>query len=344
MPWAGGTRGKYDKETGQLRKDVAEHAAIILNRFEELRIRGGTDKVFYELPLLGDLIGGDFWLYSGSAGGDLLARMAGGDKYSKSGNIEPSELAAAAWPLDCGIVGYHEARADDDEYDINLAHVAMQWIKTVTPKEMRGKVRMTSPKMVRVVSGTFGDNGRWRVNEYVLGLINNKWINLGEGMESERQTGGYLKFRRLSDDPEWCNKLMSHVTAEAIESRYRWHAAFGVAGDPEGPRLLLPTNPNYALKLFRDREVADGMDRRTALRHWVEKHLRESNEHTTAYVRDHLRGHKDFGWSGFDCELMVSAYDLEKNEAFRLEAEHWRAVRKHNRVKVHLKRSKNGKK
>jgi hypothetical protein len=57
-------------------------------------------------------------------------------------------------------------------------------------------------------------------------------------------------------------------------------------------------------------------------------------------VRDHLRGHTQFGWHGYDCELMVSQYDLDKNELFREEAEQWRAQRKHNKFKVRLRKGR----
>ena len=83
---------------------------------------------------------------------------------------------------------------------------------------------------------------------------------------------------------------------------------------------------------------AEGEKRRSALRHWVTNHYMEHEEAGSVYVRDHLRGNTNFRWANFPCEIMVSAYDLEKNEFFRLQAEEWRAVRKHNRVKVRIKK------
>ena len=122
----------------------------------------------------------------------------------------------------------------------------------------------------------------------------------------------------------------------AFSARYEWHVAFGTI--PKGPRVLLPTNPAGCLQLFKNRDKTQGKKRRSALRHWVEQHYRDFAEVGIAFVCHHLRGHTQFMWSGFNCELFVSAYDLEKNEAFKQQAHEWRAQRKHNRVRVHIKR------
>jgi hypothetical protein len=140
----------------------------------------------------------------------------------------------------------------------------------------------------------------------------------------------------FSGDPEWVDHTVKLIMTGCFESRYHWHVAFG--SDDHKLRVVVPTNPTGALKLFKDRELTSGKTRREALRHWVEHHYRDDEEAGTIYIRDHLRGHTDFGWNKMPCELMVSAYDLEKNDAFKNEAALWRATRKHNSVRVRLKR------
>jgi hypothetical protein len=54
-------------------------------------------------------------------------------------------------------------------------------------------------------------------------------------------------------------------------------------------------------------------------------------------IREHLRGQRLFTWNGLNCELMVSETDMEKNEFFKNQTAGWRAMRKHNRVRVRLK-------
>jgi hypothetical protein len=136
----------------------------------------------------------------------------------------------------------------------------------------------------------------------------------------------------------WVNNTLHELIGGAFDVRYSWHVAFG--SKQHGLRVVLPTNPLGALKLFKDRQLTEGQTRRNALKHWVANHYYDHAEAGTVYVRDHLRGHTEFLWNDLNCELMVSAYDLEKNEAFKEEARLWRANRKHNRVRVKLKRNK----
>jgi hypothetical protein len=55
-------------------------------------------------------------------------------------------------------------------------------------------------------------------------------------------------------------------------------------------------------------------------------------------VRQHLRGATDFQWRELVGEVLVSAFDLERNEEFKHEAELWRSRRQHNVFKVRIKR------
>ena len=91
--------------------------------------------------------------------------------------------------------------------------------------------------------------------------------------------------------------------------------------------------------MFRSRELPAGRSRRAALRHGVNEHYRERSGDASSmdYVCEHLRGETRFVWNGWPCELMVSEFDMEKNEYFRARAAQWRSERKHNRVRVRLK-------
>jgi hypothetical protein len=102
--------------------------------------------------------------------------------------------------------------------------------------------------------------------------------------------------------------------------------------------MLLPTSPRGCLSFFQDREIDPGRSRRAALRHWVRQHYRDVSDSGLAFVREHLRGNTEFGWRGLAAEILVSAFDLEKNELFREQADAWRAARKHNAVRVRLKK------
>jgi hypothetical protein len=66
----------------------------------------------------------------------------------------------------------------------------------------------------------------------------------------------------------------------------------------------------------------------------VSQHYRQSGDFGLAFVREHLRGACHFQWSDLFGEILVSGFDLEKNELFRQQASEWRAKRKHNTVHV----------
>jgi hypothetical protein len=342
-PEPGKARGPY--VLGRLKRDVSEHIAIILSHFETLAIRGTKESASHKaLPLVAELLPHDFMLWEDKEEGGLKARMEGGDKYSKLEDKDVLEniadLIDMVWPISGGLIGYNDKedyKDDPETYDLR-PRVNMQWIESVTPAQVRGKVRITRPKMVRVICGTFLDNGIWDAQYYIMGLTGNKWLPLDIGMEHERQTSVFMTpyySTRRGGDIEWVNKVINGVANELFASRYQWQVAFGLP--TTDPRILLPTNPSAALKLFRDREAAQKMGRKSALKHWVEHHYRDDTDLGITYIRDHLRGNTVFKWSDFDCELLVSAYDLEKNEAFKLEAANWRAARKHNKSHVKVK-------
>jgi hypothetical protein len=279
-----------------------------------------------------ELLGNDYYL----ADPELRSMMQGGGKYSPGhfdADQDHAELAEMAWPLDIGTVTYF----DDDDC------VALFQAIATTPEQVRGRAKMAAQYMAEIRIGIFGAHGAWTAWEMVVGLIGKKWVRLDAGMENrwDNINVGAMTWRESSVKTNtWVHDFMSTAVARALECRYQWHVAFG--GRAHGLRIVLPTNPTGALKLFKDRELTAGKSRREALRHWVEHFIRDDEEHGSIYVRDHLRGNTEFVWNEMETELMVSAYDLEKNEAFKNEAQYWRANRKHNRVRVRLKRGKNG--
>jgi hypothetical protein len=316
-------RGKYDTETGRLREDIADHMDMVTERLSNVfaaASKGGLSHS--DIELLEGMLGSDFLLYSGR---DLYERLAPGDKFSDELG---KELSEAVWPVNFGFVGFYNR-------DSEVPHISMQWVYSTTPKAARGKVRRIAPKMLHIIDVRLGDNGAWWIYEYYAGLIGNQWVPLDDGIAYERQTS-LTVIDSYTRQPYgvWMRRVIRAAMNAQLTSRYHWHVAFG--SEP-GPRVLLPTNPNSCLKLFRNRET-DNQKRRSALRHWVANHYAEHEEAGSVYVRDHLRGNTNFRWANFPCEIMVSAYDLEKNEFFREQAAEWRATRKHNRVKVRLKK------
>jgi hypothetical protein len=307
---------KYDSSYIGLRRDLAAMANYILDRFESLQHkRSATDHDGQNRDRLSDLWGCDFLLLHRELG----ERMIGGSKWSTV-DATAIELTAAIWPIDYAIAELMVA----GEYGAVLDGIFLTRVCSVTAKEVRGKVKRIAPKMVRYTMGYFYDNGQWSVCEGYAGLFGDRWVILAIAADEWP-----LEEKQVREE------LINRIFNSAFTARYEWHVAFGTV--PGGPRLLFPTNPAGALHLFNNRDRAPGKARREALKHWVEEHYRDSPE-DLSYVCHHLRGHTEFTWAGFNSELFVSQYDLEMNKLFKLQAKEWRSQRKHNRVKVHLKK------
>lgn len=223
------------------------------------------------------------------------------------------------------------------------AYFSIMHFQTIHPREVRGYVRITPQHMMVLTNGFLTKDRKISAETRIVGLVGGKWSDIENFQISNRSTGfrgGNVSVMRApltKAETEEINFTCSLAVSAQLTARYSWHAAFGFTED--GPRLLLPTNPKGCLSLFRDRDLNPGRNRRDALRHWVSEHWRNRPQDAsqTDYVRDHLRGHTRFIWNQLDCELMVSAYDLEKNEFFRDRADQWRAQRKHNAVRLRRK-------
>ena len=314
----GAVRGPY--EAGKLRREIADIVELVLDRFDNFDIQQNIASYPREsIKLVEELLGNDFWFIDNEE--DIIDRMKGGSKYSPGRLDEdeatPSELADAVWPVSIGaakIWGKENA-------------VQLHQIETIDPKSVRGRVTMVVPKMCRYIFGSFYSDNTWWCSDIIVGLVGNKWTIVSSDISDE------YKSKRNREN---VHNKMTLLIAGVFNIRYNWNVAFG--STKHGLRLVLPTNPTMALKLFRDRELLEGQNRREALKHWVEHFYRDDKEQGTVYIRDHLRGNTNFSWNQMPCELMVSAYDLEKNEFFKKEAHLWRANRKHNRVRVRVKK------
>src|SRR5215472_900952 len=307
-----------------LRKDLVETVSYVLDRFESLSARRADD-VNYDMQYLQDLWGCDFMLRDKTLG----ERMKGGDKWSAI-DAPHNEMVEAIWPLDHAFAIYREVRTGESEEQSeerdSSPGMRLYRFVSVTPQQVRGKVSIIPPskKMLQVTSGLFGDNGGWECRQRIAGLFGGQW----RCIDTIRTISG-----SNANTNKWLEWLTSQLLPSILTRRYNWHVAFGTI--PDGPRLLLPTNPNAALRLFKNRELAAGQTRRQSLKHWVESHYRDAHE-SLEFVCHHLRGHTRFQWSDLACELFVSEYDLNMAEFFKAQANEWRSRRTHNRVKVRL--------
>jgi hypothetical protein len=322
-------RRREQLHLSKLRNKIAAKANDILDRFEKLDFRrvptaDRVGKRDYEIAVNG-FQGRDLLCL------DLVEDLPGGSEWVALDPAgEERDFLDAVWPLDFGCVTYKE--------DKDLPYYFLHHVEPADVRELRGKIKIVPTRIVHSRTMFLYDDGSWRADWAPLGLVGGTWQYLDEGITRQRGAGihCYESGRSASSVARReIHESMSILTSMALTERYSWHVSLGL---PAGPRLLLPTNPGGCLALFKDREKGVAEQRRRALRHWVRNHFRNTDAENLAYVRDHLRGATDFNWYGLGCRLMVSQFDLEKNEEFRLEAEQWRANRKHNRVKIRLKR------
>jgi hypothetical protein len=313
-----------NRRLSALRRRIADSTADILDRFEKLDRSNSRNRINRadDVAILDNLWACDFHFVD-----ELAEATEGAEKICLRPDGDEVELANTTWPIDIAAV----VRKD--------GYFLLDRVCTTNPSELRGKIKVVPTKIVTCSAARLFDDGTWDAEEGYYGLLGGKWRSISTSVVSRQTQNGILVREKLSTKEINAvdNTSISLSFSMALTERYSWHVAFGYGGESE-PRIILPTSPSGALDLFKTREIAAGRTRREALRHWVSNHYRSMVNDGIAYVRDHLRGGTRFRWSDMECELMVSQFDLEKNEMFRLQAADWRASRKHNRVRVRLKR------
>ncbi|MBM4071743.1 MAG: hypothetical protein FJ271_22875 [Planctomycetes bacterium] len=300
-----------------LRRKIEDAANDILDRFaESARDDKTPGTIGTYINAHSDLWGCDYHLV------DELAEDCEGASRFYLVTGDAHEQTESVWPVDFATL----VPKENDEY-------FMARISSVSSYEVRGKVKVAPPKMLVLSHGQLTEHRTWWAQNTLCGLIGGEWTDIGNTIVSSKGNSNYT--RSKSDATEIKNTIAISLAA-VLTARYSWHVALG--SGVGGPRLVLPTNPTGCLALFRDRDAPEN-GRRAALRHWVANHYRDSSISAAdiIYVRDHLRGATQFNWRGLQCELMVSQFDLEKNDFFRLQAAEWRSQRKHNRVRLRMK-------
>jgi hypothetical protein len=110
----------------------------------------------------------------------------------------------------------------------------------------------------------------------------------------------------------------SFAFAIAVTNTYlaqtNWKVSIRVA--PQTPSVGFFTDAEGVKDFFRFREIPEGKARRDALLHWVGSHWRKTRKdpEVEAFVREHLRGKRDFHWHGMSVEIGVPPVDETRME------------------------------
>lgn len=112
--------------------------------------------------------------------------------------------------------------------------------------------------------------------------------------------------------------LLELARSVAFTQHYQWMVRFR---NRTGYSLRLPVHPLSIPLLFQLREKHSTWTRRKALKHWVSQHWRKIKEEDSwdvmTYVRDHLRGQREFEWFGLDGKIIIPPAELKLLERLK---------------------------
>lgn len=127
-----------------------------------------------------------------------------------------------------------------------------------------------------------------------------------------------LSRRELLEEESESIKRIELFLSYRLTMRYEWQIEIG---EPGGASAMFPISRAECAAAFASRDALPGRSRRSALRHFVEKHARRraSDPHgpSDVDVRRYLRGQTSFSWNGLACEIIPPAYEMEAIERVR---------------------------
>lgn len=230
-----------------------------------------------------------------------------------------SVLDQPIWPLDVcsGFPTIPGIGWDEGSWSFNR-------IRTLRPREWRGKIAKIYPKMVEVLFLGAAPNGRQLSVRTPYGLNRNGAFRLKVNLDSPRPYG-YGEYRSTVD-PSWfggearedqdeidrVNNTIRLSAGMALRRYYLWSV---LIGEGTGARARFVTDPTGVREAFRLRDIPPGAARRKALLHWVGSHWRKRRDvslQDKAWIREHLRGQWTYTWNGLRCQIEPSIHDLNR--------------------------------
>ncbi len=126
-----------------------------------------------------------------------------------------------------------------------------------------------------------------------------------------RKEGGKYRnfnpFRHSMMSTEDRNPMIRAHFGMIYRSHFCWHVSLGYG---DGPGLKFECTPQGAAEVFRLRDIPEGKNRRSAIKHWVKEH-RRIREGKVSSVIAHLRGAETFIWNGMRCTIAPAQSDID---------------------------------
>lgn len=232
--------------------------------------------------------------------------------------------------------------ADVPGYDISAAlttigdngnrQIELYRLRQESLRKARGH-KIYSPHVASMYSCWIdAETGTYTSNKMLVNSAGKEWVPVGckehyfHFAQSKTCDGNVVNFGITDGEgiTSTCNMLLGlSFTRDLV-----WRVVFK---GPSGISVSLSTDTSGAMAAFRNRQPNEITGRRDALRHWVRQHYRsrrveEGDEPEKVIVRQHLRGRTPFRWCGIDCELVVSPFDMRRNERLRIEREQMATV------------------
>lgn len=218
------------------------------------------------------------------------------------------------WPVDMTIL---KPPFDDDRPEYLVKHV-----RSISPREARGKVKLVTPYMAEVTQALF--TGR-RVGEHSLTDL----VLAGSSRDYEAfMGGGWVEAGHVDPlDPGYAGLRLSTSMAISMALRHRYEWAVSV-GYEDSPSVRLAVDPTAIKDLFKFRDVPSGASRREALLRWIDDNWRKlrHDPDMEGYIRRHLRGGTRFDWEGLGVSILLPEFDAEAEERLISERQAMRAA------------------
>lgn len=212
------------------------------------------------------------------------------------------------WPMSVGTVGYVDDPAMGRTIQCNS-------FGSVPAKVLRGKYRFIGKYNMGFATGRFIEHNQFISSiEYACWSMN-RWrssqrLRFDQAFLKNVPNAGTAPIERYVDKGEDDIGAMCALGQSiALTYRYEWGAQFSIGNSA---RVVVPTTPQGIRSLFDDRDKPVDRDRRAAIRHWVNEHMRRKPAGSFSSIREHMRGQVKFSWRGFDVEILPSKFDTER--------------------------------
>jgi hypothetical protein len=189
-----------------------------------------------------------------------------------------------------------------------------QQARSISAKDVRGKVRLASRYMLRIDTVSMFPDYRSMAATEIFSMIGKRWVP--SDIKTTIRCHDTVRYQ-LPEDYSHVEGKCNLAISMALRHRYEWSVSIG---EPGGASFRFATDPTGIRAILGERDKGES-GRRDALRSWVTSHWRQkrSDPDAEVYVRKHLRGSETFSWRGYVCDWSPSAYDVEYNDKLRVE-------------------------